>query len=734
MSASEQVAVHGAGERQPAPEQAAALPGSADGRLLASRPLDGLRQIGIGLGIWAGYLLITRSVSVGLGSADARGRALLRFERWLHVDIESACNRWLVHQPVLGWLAAWEYATTYIATTFAVLGWLWWRRPRSYRWGRNVLAISTMLALGCFWQWPTTPPRLLAGSGFADIVARYHPVLSWGGGAVASSADQYAAMPSLHVGWAVWVTVVSLRAGATRLGYSLATLHLLVTTAVVIATGNHYVLDVAAGGGIVAIAAGEERIRAVAVRRWRSARDGTRVDGSSVDGSSVDGSSVDGSRVDGARVDGTRVAAEDEFFLHVETPTVQQPVGGFVLLDLDRADGELDLARFRRLLAERAPGMPRFDQRLLPATRRRHARWQTVPLDIDQHVLEHRLPAGGGRAALADFVSRLTELELEYDRPLWRLWFVPDVGDRQAAAVAIMHHAIADGLGVVDILRQLFEPPLPPPDLSGAHRPGRAMHAGLAVVGIGQLAIDGRADPLPYSGRLSGRRTFRCALTPLDPVLELARHTGTRVTDVLLAATGEALAQGECRGSIRQRLRAAVPVTTRLPAPPGTGRAAQPGNLTAAVRLDVPLAGMAPLARLGAVHGLAEGRRRSARPFGAAAVIRLLGLLPPFLHRLAARGVYRGRHFTAIVSNMPGPSVPLSLAGAPIQDVYPILPLAERVPLAVGSLGWAGQFCVSITADAERLPAADTLAQRIVEAIEKMQADAGLINSDRAVG
>src|SRR3954453_4340115 len=73
MSASEQVAVHGAGERQPAPEQAAALPGSAGGRLLASRPLDGLRQIGIGLGIWAGYLLITRSVSVGLGSADARG-------------------------------------------------------------------------------------------------------------------------------------------------------------------------------------------------------------------------------------------------------------------------------------------------------------------------------------------------------------------------------------------------------------------------------------------------------------------------------------------------------------------------------------------------------------------------------------------------------------------------------------------------------------------------------------
>ncbi|MFL6164439.1 MAG: phosphatase PAP2 family protein [Jatrophihabitantaceae bacterium] len=696
MSTGEPTAVVGSGCLQPASAAAEAV--GRRNRPLAGRSLAGLRQLGIGLAIWAGYLLITHAVSVRLPSADARGQALLDSERWLHLDIELASNRWLGRQPVLGWLSAWEYATTYIATTFAVLGWLWWRRPRSYPWARNTLAASTLLALLCFWQWPTTPPRLLTGSGFVDIVARNHPVLSWGGGTVASSANQYAAMPSLHVGWAVWVTVVSLRAGVSRLGCSLAALHLLVTTAVVIATGNHYVLDVAAGGAIVAIAAGWEWIRAVAANRWRSTRTGTRV------------------------------AAADEFFLRVETRTVQQPVGGFVLLDLSTADGELELARFRRLFAERISAMPRFQQRLRPAGRWRHARWQTVPVDIERHVSEHRL-AGGGRAALVDFVSRLTELELDPDRPRWRLWFVPDVGPGQAAAVAVMHHAFADGLGVVDILRELFEPALPAPDLSGLPSPSPVARAALALFGIGQLALDGPADRLPFSGRLSGRRTFRCAMTPLEPVLQLARRTGTRVTDVLLSATGDALAQLECRGLSRQRLRAAVPVTTRAPAPPGTGRLAQPGNLTAALRLDVPLAAMPPLDRLRAVHRAAEPRRRSARPLGAAAVVRLLGLLPPPLHRLAARGVYRGRHFTAIVSNMPGPSVPLSLAGAPIQDVYPILPLAERVPLAVGSLGWAGQFCVSVTADSERMPAADTLAQRIVEAIEKMQADAGLASS-----
>jgi len=657
-----------------------------------ARAVDGARQLAVGLSIWGIYLVVTHAVAVDTGSADARGRSLLRAEGWLHADLERASNQWLAPHRVLGWLAAWEYATTYIVTTFAVLGWLWWRRPASYRWARNTLAVSTLLALLCFYFWPTTPPRLLPGAGFVDIVARFHPVLSWGGGTVAATADQYAAMPSLHVGWAVWVTVVTLRAGASRLGYSLAALHLAVTAAVVVTTGNHYLLDVLAGVLVVAVAAGVERIRTAARGRRRA---------------------------------GVPVAAADEFFLQVETPTVQQPVGGFVLLDLAAATGPADLAEFRRVVAERITGMPRFQQRLSEPSQWRHRRWLDVEVDVAEQVIEHRLPPGGGRPALAEFISRLTELRLDQDRPLWRLWWVPEVEPGEAAAVAIVHHAVADGLGVVDILRQLFEPALPAPDLSGIRVPPAPVRAALAVAGVGQLAVDGRADRLPFGGPLSGRRTYRFAMTPLAPVLELARRTGTRVTDVLLAATGEALAERECPGSTG-RLRAAVPVTTRVPAPAGTGRAAEPGNLTSALRLDVPLAAMPPLRRLAAVHELARGRRRSARPFGAAAVIRLLGVLPPALHRLAARGVYRGRHFTAIVSNMPGPSVQLSLANAPIRDVYPILPLAERVPLGVGSLGWAGQFCVSVTADAERLPAADSLARRIVAAIERMQAESAI--------
>ncbi|HJQ02302.1 MAG TPA: phosphatase PAP2 family protein [Jatrophihabitans sp.] len=659
------------------------------------RAVDGLRQLGLGLLVWAGYLLITHSAKVDLASAAGRGRTLLVWERWLRLDVELAANRWLAHQPVLGWLAAWEYATTYIVTTFAVLGWMWWRRQADYRWARNVLLASTVIALMCFWLFPTTPPRLLDHRYF-DIVAAHHPVLSWGGGTVASTADQYAAMPSLHIGWAVWVSVVALRWAGSRLGYLLAFLHLLVTAVVVVATANHYLVDVAAGGVLVWLAVRLERLRSAWLARSR------------------------------APDRGQRMRPEDEFFLHVETATVQQPVGGFALLEL--ADGKApDLAAVRALVRQRIEFMPRFQQQMRQPTWWRHARWCPVEVDIDEHVREHVLPGAGGYQALAEFVARLAEQQLDRSRAPWQLWFVPNVGPGEAATVAILHHCVGDGLGVVDIMRALFEPLLPPPDLSDVSAPSPLQRAALPVLGIAQLATDGRIAALPFTAPLSGTRVFCFASTALQPVRELARRTGARVTDVLLSATGTALAELECRDSVGSKLRAAVPITTRLPAPPGTGRRAEPGNLTSALRLDVPLAPMSPLQRLADVRAAAQLRRRSARPFGSSAVVRLLGLLPPVLHRPAARAMYSGQHFTAIVSNMPGPSVRLALAGAPVNDVYPIISLAEQVPLGVGALGWAGRYCVSVTADAQRLPMAPTLAGRIVEVIERMQLEAGLL-------
>src|SRR5262249_50664089 len=130
---------------------------------------------------------------------------------------------------------------------------------------------------------------------------------------------------------------------------------------------------------------------------------------------------------------------------------------------------------------------------------------------------------------------------------------------------------------------------------------------------------------------------------------------------------------------------------------------------------------MSVLDRLRATSSLAEPMRRSGRALASAAVMRLLGMLPPRVHHRAARAMYRSRYFTAIVSNMPGPSVGLRMAGAPIKDVYPIIPLAEGVPLGVGALGWNGQLCLSALADPQCLPTASALADVVVSVIAEMR-------------
>lgn len=664
----------------------------------ASRLPHGLTQIGIALLTFAVYLAIAQLPHAGLAAANLHGEELLRAERWLGIDIELAANHWLAAHWFLAEIAAWEYAVTYIVTTFAVLGLIWWRRPAEYPWARNTLLLTTLIAIACFALWPATPPRLLPGTGFTDVVALSHPFLSWGGSsAVSAGANQFAAMPSLHVGWAVWVTAVTVRARASRTGYALAFAHLVLTTIVVVATGNHYLLDVAGGAALVGLAIGAERARSAAAT-WIS-----RVRGSE------------------------RVAAPDEFFLFVESPTAQQPVGGFVMLDLRRLAGPPSLADIRRLLAERISRMPRFQQRLIPPGRWRHARWEPAEVDIDWHVREHRLAGAGSREALADFVGQLAEQQLDRDRPLWQIWLVPNAGPAEASVVAILHHVVADGLGVVDTLRQIFDPMLPEPDLSGMSQPPWPVRAAASVAGLAQMAADGGADQLPIVQPLSGRRRYRIAVTPLEPVRELARWARSRVTDVLLAAVGQAVTELlAARGlaSDGRWLRAAVPMTTRLPAPAGTGRRAEAGNRTAALRLDVPLGDMPPLERLRRTTTGSSARRRSGRALAAAMVMRGLGILPSRLHSWAARAVYNGRYLTAIVSNMPGPSVTLSMAGAPIRDTYPILPLADRVPLGVGTLGWSGRFCLSVITDPAVFPDAGVLARRTVEVIEQMQQDA----------
>jgi membrane-associated phospholipid phosphatase len=205
---------------------------------------------------WVRSLEATRS-----GPALRHAEHLLDVERWLHIDVELAATHWLAaHQP-LSLIAAWWYQFAHLSVTLTVLAWCWWRRPDLYRRARNALVLTNVAGLLVFLVLPMMPPRLLPGGGYVDAAAAagFGPPHA---GPVA--ADQYAAMPSLHLAWATWTAAVAITLLAGRRGRRLVLLYPAVTAVVVVVTGNHYVLDVVAGVAVAVLALlAAQRIRPV---------------------------------------------------------------------------------------------------------------------------------------------------------------------------------------------------------------------------------------------------------------------------------------------------------------------------------------------------------------------------------------------------------------------------------------------------------------------------------------
>jgi diacylglycerol O-acyltransferase / wax synthase len=719
---------------------------TADRDAVLDRWRSGLHEVSVGLAVLAVYLVCAHGFAEARRITDAHGMLLLRFEQWSGLDVERPLNMFLRQHHTLGVFAAWEYATTYVIGTFGVLVALWWRRSPIYPWARNTLIFTTLIAIVCFAMWPTTPPRLLPGEDYTDIVAIHHPPMTWGTGVVSAGADQFAAMPSLHMAWIAWMGAVALRARCRTVVKVLCVLDLVVTAYVVVATATHYLIDIAGGLLLIPAAMLLERVRVAerakmsqrakareVARRRRERRPGVLRPGALRPGARRDGA---GLRPAVFRRRPPRVAAADAFFLYVESAEVPQQVGGIGVLDV--RGGAPAIADVRVLMAERLPRLPRLAQRISPPGTFRRPRWVDDPdIDLTWHVRTTTLPAPGGRRALEEFVARLAGSRLDQNRPLWQLWLVHGVGPGESAVVVLLHHVIADGLGVVDILRNILEPELPPAAGDLPKGPGPLARTVFGTVGLVQLALDGTAPVTSITGRMAADRTFRTVALPLDRVRELAKRAGVRVTDVMLTLVGEVI--GEVlvlRGeeTAGKALRAAVPMTLRPPAPPGEGRSAVAGNRTAGLRLDVPVGPLPARDRLMAVHRSAEHRRRSGRGLASTAVLRGMGLFPVPMQAWAARGTYRARFFGAIVSNMPGPSVDMSFAGVPLREVYPLLPLADGVPLGVGALSWSGRLYLSITAEPYLMPEARDFGIRLWQAFERLESDVRRHRAERRRG
>jgi hypothetical protein len=207
----------------------------------------------IGWLLWV-YDAITNLAPLRLNAALAHAGDVLGLEGTLHIDPERALDRWLAGHHTLGLAISDYYDNAHFVVTLSLLGWLWWRRADLYRPLRNSLVLVNLLAVLVFWLYPVAPPRMLAG--FTDVVASTHAIGSWHSGALASQANQLAAMPSLHIAWAVWCTVALWRLSGRAWVRALAVLYPCLTAVAVLATGNHFVLDVLAGALVMAIALG----------------------------------------------------------------------------------------------------------------------------------------------------------------------------------------------------------------------------------------------------------------------------------------------------------------------------------------------------------------------------------------------------------------------------------------------------------------------------------------------
>lgn len=200
--------------------------------------------IAIGWLLWL-YDATTNLAPLRLATALGNARGVLHVEALLHIDPELTLDSWLAAHHTLGLLLSDYYDNAHFLVTLSLLGYLWWRRADIYRPLRNSLVLVNVLGFVVFWRFPVAPPRML--DGFTDVVARTDAFGSWHTGPLASHANQVAAMPSLHMAWAGWCTLALWRMSERRWLRALAVAYPCLTAFAVLATGNHFLLDIVAG-------------------------------------------------------------------------------------------------------------------------------------------------------------------------------------------------------------------------------------------------------------------------------------------------------------------------------------------------------------------------------------------------------------------------------------------------------------------------------------------------------
>jgi hypothetical protein len=211
------------------------------------------------IGYWI-YSLGRNAIPAQVSIATRHGFSIEHLQDIFGLNFELSINRWVAAHEWVAQCLDYYYATLHFIVTIGVLVWLFVQRPHIYRGARTVLFTLTLIALAGFALYPVAPPRLLPGTAYIDTVVKFH---TWGSLAdpeIAAHSNQYAAMPSLHIGWALWAGISVFMCARRMWVRVLGLMYPVFTLIVIVGTANHYVIDAAGGAAIAILAFGIQAV------------------------------------------------------------------------------------------------------------------------------------------------------------------------------------------------------------------------------------------------------------------------------------------------------------------------------------------------------------------------------------------------------------------------------------------------------------------------------------------
>jgi diacylglycerol O-acyltransferase / wax synthase len=331
-----------------------------------------------------------------------------------------------------------------------------------------------------------------------------------------------------------------------------------------------------------------------------------------------------------------------------------------------------------------------------------------------------------------------------------------------AAVLTKVHHCMIDGMAAIDLASAVYDfSPVPqvltPPPWEPEPEPGRAellseavreglFHplASLASTTQAALAAPNRAlgqmgatlagirtligggivaPPSPFNRPIGPNRRFAMVEVPVQTLKDIKNRLGGTVNDVVLATVAGGVNRlfRHRREPTKGRLqRAMVPVSVRT-----RSQASALGNRVSSIFVDLPVGPMGPKKRLALITEKTRYLKHSNEAVGAEFLMNIGMWAPPTIHAMAARTAARSRFINLVVSNVPGPQIPMYIGGARLLAQYPIMPIASNMGLSIAVTSLAGTMAFGVTADWDTLPDIELLAQGMDEAILDLKKAAG---------